>query len=146
MTFGEKLQKLRAREGLSQDALAEILEVSRQAVSKWERDETLPEAEKVIRISRHFQVTTDYLLKDEVETPERPAQGGPWRYARPLGWTLVALGAVCLLRLLPGLVTLLGAFWEAEVFPAYPLLMFAPHLLLSAALLAVGVWLLRRKK
>ena len=42
MTFGEKLQKLRAREGLSQDALAELLDVSRQAVSKWERDETMP--------------------------------------------------------------------------------------------------------
>ena len=37
MTFGEKLQKLRAREGLSQDALAELLNVSRQAVSRWER-------------------------------------------------------------------------------------------------------------
>ena len=40
MTFGEKLQRLRAREGLSQDALAELLNVSRQAVSRWERDET----------------------------------------------------------------------------------------------------------
>ena len=47
MTFGEKLQRLRARKGLSQDALAELLDVSRQAVSKWERDETMPEAEKI---------------------------------------------------------------------------------------------------
>lgn len=47
MTFGEKLQTLRAREGLSQDALAEALDVSRQAVSKWERDEAMPEAEKI---------------------------------------------------------------------------------------------------
>ena len=38
MTFGEKLQKLRARAGLSQDQLAELLDVSRQAVSKWERE------------------------------------------------------------------------------------------------------------
>lgn len=38
MTFGEKLQRLRARKGLSQDALAELLDVSRQAVSKWERE------------------------------------------------------------------------------------------------------------
>ena len=45
MTFGEKLQKLRSREGLSQDALAELLNVSRQAVSRWERDETMPETE-----------------------------------------------------------------------------------------------------
>ena len=53
MTFGEKLQMLRARRGLSQDALAEVLDVSRQAVSRWERNETLPETEKVIRLSRY---------------------------------------------------------------------------------------------
>ena len=70
MTFGEKLQRLRAREGLSQDALAELLEVSRQAVSKWEREEAMPEAEKLVRISQCFHVTTDYLLKDG---PEHPA-------------------------------------------------------------------------
>ena len=69
MTFGEKLQMLRARRGLSQDALAEALEVSRQAVSRWERNETLPETEKVIRLSRYFSVTTDYLLLDEVQSP-----------------------------------------------------------------------------
>ena len=74
MTFGEKLQRLRVRKGLSQDALAELLDVSRQAVSKWERDETMPEAEKIIRISDCFQVTTDYLLKDGPERfPERRA-------------------------------------------------------------------------
>ena len=67
MTFGEKLQRLRAREGLSQDGLAELLNVSRQAVSRWERDETMPETEKVVRISSHFHVTTDYLLKDGPE-------------------------------------------------------------------------------
>ena len=71
MTFGEKLQKLRAREGLSQDALAELLDVSRQAVSKWERDEAMPEAEKIVRISRQFHVTTDYLLLEDA--PERSA-------------------------------------------------------------------------
>ena len=73
MTFGEKLQKLRARAGFSQDARAELLDVSRQAVSKWERDEAMPEAEKLVRISDCFHVTTDYLLK---EAPERPAASG----------------------------------------------------------------------
>ena len=47
MTFGEKLQSLRQRSGMSQDALAERLQVSRQAVSRWERDETMPETDKV---------------------------------------------------------------------------------------------------
>ena len=48
MTFGEKLQSLRSRAGMSQDALAERLNVSRQAVSRWERDETMPETDKVV--------------------------------------------------------------------------------------------------
>lgn len=92
MTFGEKLQTLRAREGLSQDALAEALDVSRQAVSKWERDEAMPEAEKMVRISRRFEVTTDYLLLEDA--PERPVRGsrqhlrslGAW--FRDRGWLL----------------------------------------------------------
>ena len=70
MTFGEKLQRLRARAGLSQDQLAELLDVSRQAVSKWERNEAMPEAEKIVRISRQFGVSTDYLLLEEREEPE----------------------------------------------------------------------------
>ena len=62
MTFGEKLQRLRARKGLSQDALAELLDVSRQAVSKWERDETMPDPDKIVVLADLFGVTTDYLL------------------------------------------------------------------------------------
>ena len=54
MTFGEKLQKLRVREGLSQDRLAELLDVSRQAVSKWERNETMPDGPASWRASAVF--------------------------------------------------------------------------------------------
>ena len=77
MTFGEKLQKLRAQAGLSQDQLAELLDVSRQAVSKWERNEAMPEAEKVVRISRQFGVSTDYLLLEELEEPETAGVPAP---------------------------------------------------------------------
>ena len=77
MTFGEKLQTLRARAGLSQDQLAELLDVSRQAVSKWERNEAMPEVEKLVRISRQFGVSTDYLLLEEQEEPERPKAQTP---------------------------------------------------------------------
>ena len=64
MTFGEKLQKLRKEKRLSQEALAEMLDVSRQAISKWESDQTFPETEKLIIISEIFGVTVDSLLKD----------------------------------------------------------------------------------
>ena len=65
MTFGEKLQSLRQKAGMSQDALAEKLNVSRQAVSRWERDETMPETEKVVMLADLFGVTTDYLLRQQ---------------------------------------------------------------------------------
>ncbi len=65
MNFGEKILGLRLRNGLSQEALAEKLMVSRQAVSKWESGVTLPETEKLVIISNMFGVSLDYLLKDE---------------------------------------------------------------------------------
>lgn len=71
MTFGEKIQKLRREAGLSQESFAEQLGVSRQAVSKWETDRGYPETEKMIRISKLFHVTLDYLLDDE----NAPAEG-----------------------------------------------------------------------
>ena len=70
MTFGEKLQSLRQRAGMSQDALAERLQVSRQAVSRWERDETMPETDKVVALADIFGVTTDYLLRLQPEQTE----------------------------------------------------------------------------
>ena len=70
MTFGEKLQALRQRAGMSQDALAERLQVSRQAVSRWERDETMPETDKVVALADIFGVTTDYLLRPPPESGE----------------------------------------------------------------------------
>lgn len=65
MTFGEKLYQLRKAQGLSQEALAEKLNTSRQAVSKWENNNGYPETEKIIMIGRLFQVDLDDLLMEE---------------------------------------------------------------------------------
>ncbi len=67
MNFAEKMLKLRTQYGYSQEVLAEKLNVSRQAVSKWELGTTLPETDKVIAISDFFAVSTDYLLKDNFQ-------------------------------------------------------------------------------
>ncbi|MDE6701548.1 MAG: helix-turn-helix domain-containing protein [Acetatifactor sp.] len=67
MTVGEKITKLRKEENLTQEQFAEILKVSRQSVSKWERDDAYPDTEKLIRISKLFDCSLDYLLKDELE-------------------------------------------------------------------------------
>lgn len=71
MTFGEKIQKLRKETGLSQEELADQMNVSRQAVSKWERDSGYPETEKIVRMSKLFHVSIDYLLGEEdTQKPE----------------------------------------------------------------------------
>jgi len=76
MTFGRKLQWQRKKNRLSQEALAAELEVSRQAVSKWEQDGALPDAANIVRIARLFRVGTDYLLLDEIdEEGKLPASG-----------------------------------------------------------------------
>lgn len=65
MTFGEKIQKLRKEKGLSQEDLSYQLNVSRQAISKWENDNGYPETEKIVRMSKIFNVSLDYLLNDD---------------------------------------------------------------------------------
>ena len=65
--LSEKLYKLRKNSGLSQEQLAEQLNVSRQAISKWESGTAVPESEKLITISNYFGVSVDYLLKDDEE-------------------------------------------------------------------------------
>ena len=69
MTFNNKLIKLRKANALSQEELAEKLNVSRQAISKWELGDATPDSDKIIALSNLFGVTTDYLLKDELENP-----------------------------------------------------------------------------
>lgn len=67
MILAEKIILLRKRNGWSQEELAEQLGISRQSVSKWELGASIPDLDKVLKMSRLFDVTTDYLLKDEVE-------------------------------------------------------------------------------
>ncbi|MCL2694450.1 MAG: helix-turn-helix domain-containing protein [Oscillospiraceae bacterium] len=64
MKFNEKLQQLRKEKGMSQEGLAELLDVSRQTVSKWESGQSYPETEKMIALSEIFGVTLDSLIKD----------------------------------------------------------------------------------
>lgn len=116
MTFGEKLQELRRKAGMSQDTLAEQLDVSRQAVSKWERDETMPETEKVVRIAQLFHVSLDELLLNKVRQEEPDPQPQPQpayaprgnryqkqlrRHGYKLGYIPMTLGAIiCVFSLL----------------------------------------------
>lgn len=70
MILADKIIKERKKLGMSQEELAEKMNVSRQAVSKWEGNQSVPEIEKILQLSRLFGVTTDYLLKDEIENED----------------------------------------------------------------------------
>lgn len=69
MTLGQKLKEIRKRFGLSQEQLAEIMNVSRQAITKWENDGGLPDISNLQELSKVFGVTVDYLLNDENQLP-----------------------------------------------------------------------------
>ena len=110
MTFGEKLTRLRKREGLSQEALAERLGVSRQAVSRWEQNTALPDAAKLLPCARLFSVSVEWLLdnargwEDQTQTAEpaqrteTPAAHGnrPWYIAGGIVTGAGALGLVAM--------------------------------------------------
>lgn len=70
MIFADKLIELRKKSGWSQEELAEQMNVTRQSVSKWEGAQSVPDLEKIIQLSKLFGVSTDYLLKDEIEINE----------------------------------------------------------------------------
>ena len=70
MILADKIIDLRKKAGWSQEELAEKLAVTRQSVSKWEGAQSIPDMDKVVQMSRLFGVTTDYLLKDEIEIAE----------------------------------------------------------------------------
>lgn len=72
MTIGIKIQTLRKQRGMSQEQLAEALGVSRQAVSKWESEQSVPDIDKIIAICDFFGVTTDYILRDAELTQSQP--------------------------------------------------------------------------
>jgi transcriptional regulator with XRE-family HTH domain len=69
MTLGEKLKEIRKRFGLSQESLADIMNVSRQAITKWESDNGLPDISNLQELSKVFGITVDYLLNDENQLP-----------------------------------------------------------------------------
>ena len=111
MTLGENIARLRAERGLSQGELAEALDVSRQSVSKWETGTSVPELDKLLRLSEVFGVSLDRLVKGETGEEKGPEQKDTLpeteerTQAMPLarmvaGSVLLAVGALGLVLLL----------------------------------------------
>lgn len=75
MTFGERLYQIRKEANLSQEELAELMDVSRQSVSKWESDKAYPEMTRLLFLSDYFHVSLDYLMRgtEEEQTKQEEA-------------------------------------------------------------------------
>ena len=112
MTLGEKIQILRKQNGLSQEALAEKLAVTRQTVSKWELNRSMPDLDFIARLSELFHVSADYLIKDEMTAPDKPpVQKKAFRFTEKTKHTL--LTAVSALELTAVLVCLVCDYFTA---------------------------------
>ena len=81
--IADRLVKLRKRNHLSQEALAEKLGISRQAVSKWERAEASPDTDNLIMLARLYKVSLDELLRTDDEIPQEESQETENTYSQP---------------------------------------------------------------
>ena len=107
MTIADRIQTLRKSKGMSQEELADATGVSRQAVSKWESEQSVPDIDKIVILSEIFDVTTDYLLKgiEPVENDDHKTMAdvidqkiltekNGTRAKTILKWVLIVLGAL----------------------------------------------------
>lgn len=127
MILADKIIRLRKKNGWSQEELAEKMQVSRQAVSKWEGAQTIPDLGKILMLGNLFGVTTDYLLKDEMEDEEFTeenctsvrkisiAQANDFLEWRKLASIRIAVGTfLCVIAAIPLLI--LGAATEVSAW------------------------------
>ena len=124
MSLAKKMIELRKQNGLSQQDLADRLGVSRQAISRWETGAVQPLADSVKSLAQVFQVSTDYLLNDDLDTPTPPptAQPAPTPQKEPTParkhrkWllALAALAAAAVLALVTAMGTMAYLRWEED--------------------------------
>lgn len=132
MDFGEKLLALRKKEGMSQESLAEKLNTSRQAISKWENNQGFPETEKLLKISNIFNVSLDYLLKDSVEHKE---ESDSYYVSREVAQSFLENESKMCKNILIGIITMASAY--------IPYLLFKDsmptYIIIISMMVAVGV-------
>ena len=139
MTLGERITSLRTQHSMSQGDLAEKMAVSRQSISKWETDASIPELDKLLQLSELFHITLDELVKGEAapsqeQTPPVQIIVQKTRGTREIiGTLLLCFGALILL-----LFTLLGGFLGGLLFGSPFLLCGAVCLLFKKN---TGLWI-----
>ena len=127
MNISDRIQSLRKAKGMTQEQLADALGVSRQAVSKWEAEQSMPDLERIVAMAEYFDVTTDYILRG-IEPVRAAPRGLNTRTAAVIATALNAAGVV------------IGAALWYEYQNA-----LGPALLLVLQLAGTAVWLLHRE-
>ena len=163
MILSEKIMQLRKKNGWSQEELAEKLSISRQSVSKWESGASIPDIDKIITMSGLFGVSTDYLLKDELEQEQYSETEDVYEKAQlrsvsleeanlfmnqtgKMAGRIGAAVSLCILSPIP--LILLGGFAEYGKFGISENMAggFGVTILLVLIALAVGVMILNGMK
>ena len=162
MKLSEKIQTLRKQAGLSQEQLAERLNVTRQAVSRWETGEGKPDIDNLLPLARLLHTTVDYLLEEKDDAqPQMPQERDWWSQIKALfhrygfigGYLLAAYGVVRTISAVIMLLTagsLLGGGLIFDVgfsiagFTVPYLLLCLLNLVIGIVLIAAGLWLARR--
>ena len=152
MILADKIINLRKKSGMSQEELAEKIGVSRQAVSKWESMQAIPDLDKILKMSKLFNVSTDFLLKDELEIEEAREDVAEESDKRIVTMEManefitlrmgnarkIATGvALCILSPIP--LFILG--FLSEAFADYEKLLVASALISLIVMVAIGVCL-----
>lgn len=127
MNIADRIQSLRRSRGISQEQLADALGVSRQAVSKWEAEQSSPDLERIIAMAEYFDVTTDYILRG-IEPVKSATRGLNASTAAVIATVLNAAGLIAGAALWYEYKNVLG-----------------PALLLVLQLAGTAVWLLHRE-
>lgn len=154
MTLGDKIFQLRRQQGWSQEELAERCQVSRQSVSKWEINQSVPDLDKLVTLSRIFNVTTDFLLKEEQEGTIYQDTGEPvetiWRisgqeaeeYLTQRGEAAVRMAAgTALCTLSPAWLIALGSLGTYQMLPMTVDQASGVGMVLLFLMVAAGVYL-----
>ena len=137
MTMGEKLQLLRKSRGLSQEQLAAELDVSRQAISKWECGDSTPDLDKLRAICTYFGVTTDHLIWENQEDAPKAAVPAKERAAR--GRNEVFSNALLSALLLAGIAALWSSLRISFANDAMVHIILAVAAI-AAAILSMTAW------
>lgn len=116
--LGEKLVKLRKEKNLSQEQLAEKIDVTRQTISNWELNETSPNAEQLIKLAKEFNISIDNLLDNDIEvdkeTNKEVANNYKFRATAfriiTVIWIIAAVTAFIENNYIPGIINIITAF------------------------------------